>query len=119
MNVEFMKLIEKALLVASENNTDIFTFALYHDHESGFVSVCIDTEKNSVQEVREQNLYNLKYFRLAIQNGEMDEAKLWQANIGRNLSLGNFSLINIAEIELPNDYCVSDMLYISMALLHK
>ena len=41
----FENLIDEALSKVSGLN--IYTFAIYHDHESGFVSVCIDTEENS------------------------------------------------------------------------
>lgn len=96
----FEKLIDEAVLKA--DGIDIYTFAIYHDHESGFVSVCIDTEENSDVQVSESNKYSMKHFRRIIGEGDIDGAMLWQANVGRNLSLGDFQAANITEIELTS-----------------
>jgi len=40
----------------------VYTFALYHDHESAAVSVCVDTEANSRRVVAHTNRYNMKHF---------------------------------------------------------
>ncbi|MBU6954448.1 hypothetical protein [Hahella sp. HN01] len=94
----FENLIDEAL--AKAKDLDIFTFAIYHDHESGFVSVCIDTKQNSENQLLESNKYSMKHFRRIIEEGSIEEAMFWQANIGRNLSLGNFAAINISEKEV-------------------
>lgn len=74
----------------------VFTFAFYHDHESGAVSVCVDTEPNSAQRVRSTNDYSAEHFRAAVAEGDLAAASLWQANVGRNLSLGDFVKVNLA-----------------------
>ncbi len=114
----FESLIDEALLKVK--GIDIFTFAIYHDHESGFVSICIDTKENSEKQVAESNKYSMKYFRRFIGEGDLDSATLWQANIGRNLSLGDFQFVNVVEKEL-NKIEPDTEFYLSMvkALLNK
>ena len=107
----FEQLVDEALSKAS--NIDIYTFAIYHDHESGFVSVCIDTKKNSEQRLEDSNKYSMKHFRRTIDEGNLDEAVLWQANIGRNLSLGDFEAVNIAEREI-GETSIDDVFYLSI-----
>ncbi len=114
----FESLIDEALLKVK--GIDIFTFAIYHDHESGFVSICIDTKENSEKQVVESNKYSMKYFRRLISEGDLDSATLWQANIGRNLSLGDFQFVNVVEKEL-NEIEPDTEFYLTMvkALLNK
>ncbi|MCG7981049.1 MAG: hypothetical protein G8D81_00160 [gamma proteobacterium symbiont of Clathrolucina costata] len=107
----FEKLIDEALSKAKHLN--IFTFAIYHDHESGFVSICIDTKENSDKKVIESNKCSMKHFKRVINEGSIEEAMLWQANIGRNLSLGDFEAVNIVEYELNNTK-VEDSFYLNM-----
>jgi len=107
----FEKMIDEALSKAK--HLDIFTFGIYHDHESGFVSICIDTKENSDKEVIESNKYSMKHFKRVINEGSLEEAALWQANIGRNLSLGDFEAVNIVEHELNNTK-VDDSFYLAM-----
>lgn len=111
MEKEFAKLIDVALSKASGIN--IFTFALYQDHESGFVSVCLDTKENSELQLAESNAYSMKHFRRAIESAQLEEARLWQANVGRNLSLGDFEAVNIAELEI-GDHVINDSFYLDM-----
>ena len=111
MQLGFSKLIETALSKAS--GIDIFTFALYHDHESGFVSVCIDTKENSEIQLAKSNTYSMKNFRKAIENGQPEQARLWQANVGRSLSLGDFQAVNVAELTINDDLTNGD-LYLDM-----
>lgn len=80
---------------------DIFTFALYFDHEACALSVCVDSEKSSKATVARINSYNTTHFHRAIAQGDMESANLWQANIGRSLSLGNFEHVNIARTDVP------------------
>lgn len=114
MDQEFEALIDQALTIATEIGIDIYTFAFYHDHESKSVSICLDTELNSIAQVKRQNKYNAKYFNLSIQQGDLKKAALWQANPGRNLSLGDFTAVNIVEKHLPEDYVIDANLYLSM-----
>ena len=47
----------------------VFTFAFYHDHESGAVSVCVDTKENSAKLVLSMNNYNMRHFFKAVAGG--------------------------------------------------
>ena len=90
------QVIRAALNEAAKDKFRIYTFALYFDHESPAISVCLDTKENSIRQVSEQNAYSAKYFQKLIAAGYTEQATLWQANVGRNLSLGDFARVNIA-----------------------
>jgi hypothetical protein len=96
----FERVLEGALTEVRAKATPVFTFAFYHDHESRAVSVCIDTEENSRRSVLSTNTYNMRHFLRAIADGDLEAAALWQANIGRSLSLGDFALVNVARADL-------------------
>ena len=92
--------LDRALIEVQRAHVPVFTFAFYHDHESGAVSVCVDTEERSNETVQSINRYNMTYFMEAVKNGDLKSAGLWQANIGRSLSLGDFALVNAARTNL-------------------
>jgi len=96
--------IDQALAEVVADQIPVFTFALYFDHESPALSVCVDTRSNSDAQILEQNAYSSRYFHRSIADGDFEQAKRWQANVGRNLSLGDFTKVNIArvELDLPN-----------------
>lgn len=96
----FTNVLESALTEIEACKIPVFTFALYHDHESEAVSVCVDTEENSSRIVQRINAYNTKHFMEAVRTGDLDSAGLWQANTGRSLSLGDFETVNVARTEL-------------------
>jgi hypothetical protein len=79
-----------------QKRLDVYTFALYFDHESKAISVCADTASNSAATVRGINTYNRKYFDPAVASGDLKAASLWCSNIGRSLSLGDFVAKNLA-----------------------
>jgi hypothetical protein len=97
------KVISTALAEAARRSIAIYTIALYYDHESHAVSVCMDTEANSAECVRGTNAYNMRYFYEAIDEGDLGDAALWQANVGRNLSLGDFALVNLCRTDLGDE----------------
>lgn len=105
--------LASALDEARMHSIDVYTFALYHDHESHAVSVCIDLIENSAKAVQRTNNYNMKYFVRAISDGNLKDAALWQSNIGRNLSLGDFSYINMSRRTLK-DIEITGNLYLEM-----
>jgi hypothetical protein len=109
----FSEVLADAIAEAKQREVPVFTFALYHDHESSAVSVCIDTEENSSKVVQSINGYNVRHFIRAAQGGDLKSASLWQANIGRNLSLGDFSLVNLARRRLGTIQ-VNDQFYVEM-----
>lgn len=82
---------------------EIYTFALYFDHESKTLSVCVDSEQSSQRAVVRINKYNSKQFHDAVARSDHEMAALWQANLGRSLSLGDFALVNLARTDVPQE----------------
>ncbi|WP_124451366.1 hypothetical protein [Paucibacter sp. KBW04] len=109
----FDAVLDGALREIAAKQLPVYTFALYHDHESEAVSVCVDTEENSAKAASAINRYNRGYFSQAVANGDLMSARLWQANIGRSLSLGDFALVNVARTPLPAGAFSPDF-YLSM-----
>lgn len=109
----FASVLNNAIAKLRADAVPVFTFAFYHDHESGAVSVCVDTEANSNRQVRSTNRYNTKHFRTEIAGGNLAGVSLWQANVGRNLSLGDFAKVNLARTAF-NGPEVSDEFYLLM-----
>lgn len=102
----FRSILESALSEIEASGLPVFTFAMYHDHESGAVSVCADSEESSARAVASMNAYNAKHFAAAVAIGDLKHAALWQANVGRSLSLGDFAIVNAARTEIgevPSD----------------
>jgi len=89
----FREVLESGLGEIESSGLPVFTFAMYHDHESGAVSVCADSEENSARAVASMNAYSAKHFGTAVAKGDLEHAALWQANVGRNLSLGDFAIV--------------------------
>lgn len=110
---EFKKLIYDALSECQRKNVNIYTFALYHDHESGFVSVCVDTEESSKRSCISINEYKRKQFLRAIEGNEIKKAQSWLASTGRSLSLGDFAFVNLTEI-IISEKTVHDSFYLNM-----
>ena len=94
------EVLSKAIAEVKAKRIPVFTFALYFDHESEALSVCVDTEDNSARTSASINVYNAKHFHGAIQQSDLRMAHLWQANVGRSLSIGDFVLVNAARTEV-------------------
>ena len=109
----FDALLRTAIAEVRAKNISVFTFGFYHDHESGAVSVCVDTEENSVRSVQSMNKYNLRYFLKAVAEGNLQHASLWQANVGRSLSLGDFAMVNVSRADVEESV-IDERFYISM-----
>jgi hypothetical protein len=92
--------MDRALGELEQSQFPLYTLAFYLDHESAAVSVCADTQPNSERVVASINKYNLKHFLAGVRDGDLGAAALWQANIGRSLSLGDFNAVNLARTEL-------------------
>jgi hypothetical protein len=80
--------LAKAISGLRDRNVPVHTFSLYYDHESPAISVCVDTEENSLRSVVGQNKYSAKYFSRAVANGDLRdgtlERKYWQKScLGR------------------------------------
>jgi hypothetical protein len=100
MNTTATSVLGDAISELRLRQTDVYTFALYFDHESSAMSVCADTIENSAITVRQTNNYNRKYFDPTVESGDLQAASLRSANIGRSVSLGNFVVKNLARTQV-------------------
>ena len=89
-----------ALSELKERGVAVDTLSFYIDHESNAVSVCADTRENSARSVASSNAFSSRHFMDAIRDRDLEAAALWQANIGRSLSLGDFTAVNVARTDL-------------------
>jgi hypothetical protein len=96
----FGKVLSNAVDEIRGRGTPVYTFAFYHDHESAAISVCVDTEANSVLTANKWNAYWMKHFAKAINAGDLKAASMWRVKNERNLSLGDFALVNVARTRL-------------------
>lgn len=113
---EFLDGVVKAALVELRADPiPIYTFAFYYDHESAAVSVCADTKESSLASIRQSNKWSMDYFAQHIREGNWDDASLFQANVGRSLSLGDFTRVNVARTDLPTGFLIDESFYLSMA----
>lgn len=103
-----------ALSELRSNPLDLYTIAFYHDHESRAVSICADTKSKSQQTVRNANVWSMKYFAQQIDDGNLEDAAMFQANTGRSLSLGDFAKVNLARTGIPHDVTIDDEFYLGM-----
>lgn len=103
MKEKFKKVIYEGLRKAKARDLNIYTFALYHDHESHVATVCIDTAESSSKAVRSGNKFTRQQFFSAINDGDFQSAALWTVNSGRSFSLGDFALVNASEIDVPRN----------------
>jgi hypothetical protein len=81
----------------------IVTIALYFDHESPALSVCADTLESSDKHTDSSLTWNYGQFAQALNAGDVEDAALFNASVGRSLSLGDFALVNLARRELDTD----------------
>lgn len=113
MKEKFEGMIYEALRKTEVRGVDIYTFALYHDHESELATVCVDTIQRSSSAVRSNNEFCQQQFFRAIEDGDIAEAMLWNSNGGRNYGLGDFAFRNLSEIDVPRRLN-SPQLYLDM-----
>lgn len=109
----FADVLNRAIADLEAKKLQVYTFSFYHDHESNALSVCADTEENSKRTVAIINGNNMKHFMRAVREGNLQSASLWQANIGRSLSLGDFVAVNFARTDLANS-SISNEFYLNM-----
>jgi hypothetical protein len=113
MNATAASVLEEAISTLRQKRMDVYTFALYFDHESPAISVCADTVANSIVTVSKINAYNRKYFDPAVTSGDLDAASMWRANTGRSLALGDFVVKNLARRTVDGSE-VSEEFYLGM-----
>lgn len=101
----FDMIIDRALNILFDKKADIFTFALYYDHESYSVEVCADTVYNSQLTVRASNAFRREQFFSAIEREDLESAASWNSNTGRSFSLGDFQykMLGWEPIKAPNN----------------
>ena len=101
----FDMIIDKALNILFDKKVDIYTFALYYDHESHAVEVCADTIYNSQRAVRASNAFRREQFFSAIEQKDLESAASWNSNMGRSFSLGDFqySMLGWEPMQAPNN----------------
>jgi hypothetical protein len=109
----FDDVLSRAIPQVREAGIDIFTFAFYHDHESQAVSICVDTEPNSARLVQRRNAFAIHHFSAAVADGDLKKAALFQANVERSISLGDFTLVNVARTGIGSIRADSDF-YLNM-----
>ena len=95
LKAEILRVLSTAVEFSKGTPVAVFTVSFYLDHESRAISVCLDTRENSKTQVEKTNLYNSQHFHRHVSEGDIRAAQLWQANIGRNLSLGDFAYVNV------------------------
>lgn len=93
--------ILRALEEVRRHKVRIFTMALGMTMEGRGVAAYVDTVANSDAEVLEDNIHRMKYFEEALRRGNLADMKEWQANHGRNLSLADFTMVDLAETQIP------------------
>jgi hypothetical protein len=108
MNTIAASVLEDAIATLRRERMDVYTFALYFDHESCAISVCADTVANSLVTIEQINRYNRKYFDLAVTSGDLQAASMWCANTGRSLALGDFALKNLARSTVDRSEVTED-----------
>jgi hypothetical protein len=114
INLLVEKIISEALIEARRRDVAIYTFALYYDHESPAVSVCIDTEERSKSSVIAMNKFVRGHFSAAVADGDLERAESWHGNIGRSLSLGDFHMVNVARTELPRNFAPNSSFFLTI-----
>ncbi len=106
--------VKAALAKLRADPIPLYTFALYHDHESAAVSVCADTKESSLASLRRSNNWSMRYFAQHVRDGKWEDACLFQANVGRSLSLGDFARVNVARTDLPPGVATNNSFYLAM-----
>ena len=79
----------------------IVSLAFYCDHENDELCICADTAENSERVTVSSRDFAHKYMMQALDNGNLDSAKLWNLAPGRSLSLGDYVFSNLARSPCP------------------
>ncbi|TDP61420.1 hypothetical protein [Roseateles toxinivorans] len=80
----FSEVLANAISEVKRRQVPVFTFALYHDHESKAVSVCVDTEENSGKVVRSIVLYLGP--KLVFQTSEIEDTTVYGMSFALQLA---------------------------------
>jgi hypothetical protein len=89
-------ILECAIDELHSQRADVHTFAFCVEAGGRAVSVYADSETNARRVVHALNRASMKRFVRAVQKRDLDEASMWQASVGRNLSLRTFAWKTLA-----------------------
>ncbi|VVT04999.1 hypothetical protein [Erythrobacter sp. EC-HK427] len=97
--------IDTALRVLFDKGADIFTFALYYDHESYGVCAYADTRGNSLATARQFNAFQAARFHEALAAKDLEKASSWAKVPERSYSIGDFTHKHLGwvDIKAPNN----------------
>lgn len=93
-------ILERAIDELKKARADVYTFSFCHEQKSGSVSVYADSEASSRSVIGALNRSSMKRFAKAVKKRDLDEALMWQATVGRSLSLSNFAWKKLAKSSL-------------------
>jgi hypothetical protein len=88
--------LQRAIADLHKARADVYTFSFCHDASKGAVSVSADSAVSSRRAVRDVNRASMKRFHKAVAKRDFEEASVWQASVGRSLSLTDFAWKNLA-----------------------
>ncbi|HEX4140743.1 MAG TPA: hypothetical protein VHY09_10380 [Candidatus Methylacidiphilales bacterium] len=109
-------LISASIKRIQEDKIDVYSYALYFDHESKRrLSICIDTKDNSRRVVNQSNQFTARYFKKYLEEEDFESLKTFSSNSGRSYSLGDFNYRNVTSFEHQEALDFSD-LYILRAI---
>ncbi|HET8933113.1 MAG TPA: hypothetical protein VFN67_06740 [Polyangiales bacterium] len=93
-------ILERAIAELKNARADVYTFSFCHEQSSGAVCVYADSEESSRRVVGALNRASMKRFAKAVKKRDLEEAMMWQATVGRSLSLRNFAWKKLAKSSL-------------------
>jgi hypothetical protein len=92
--------LQRAIAELIKARADVYTFAFCHDRDKHTLSVCADSAANSRRVIRKLNRQSMKRFAAAVRKRDLDEASVWQATVGRGLSLSEFAWTDLGQRSL-------------------
>jgi hypothetical protein len=97
---EMKAMIDKAFVkIAEEKDSfEIFTISIWTDPNAAASSINFDSKKNSDLKVQQANAWNKKYYEQHIEDGNLEQAKLFEPNYNRNSNPADFALRDYIEI---------------------
>lgn len=107
-------IIKEALEICESEEIIIYTFAMYFDGLNSTISVCFDTKDNSTEMLNSNKTRHSKYFHDALKKEDLDSMTKYSLSENRNLSLGDFELVDVCRTEIEVSEIDTNKLYLSM-----
>lgn len=107
-------IIKEALEICESEEIIIYTFAMYFDELNNTISVCFDTKDNSTEILNSNKTRHSKYFHDALKKEDLDSMTKYSLSENRNLSLGDFELVDVCRTEIEISEINTNKLYLSM-----